>query len=193
MTSRERVLLAIDHKPTDRAPADYEAHQEVTDRLMRKIGVTEMEELLNYLHVDMRGTGILHNQADNAVDAEGYTRTMWGARSRKNNPGDSRPDCILPFNEETTIDDVLQHPWPDANKIDYSKVKDECRKYYGTYAIYGSPWCPFFHEAGSLIGQENFFVWMHTKPDVVHAIIDKFVDYEVEVTRLFLQAADGMI
>ncbi len=34
---------------------------------------------------------------------------------------------------------------------------------------------------------------MHTKPDVVHAIIDKVVDYEVEVTRLFLQAADGMV
>ncbi len=61
MTSRERVLLAIDHKPTDRAPADYEAHQEVSDRLMLKIGVTDMEELLNYLHVDMRRTGILHD------------------------------------------------------------------------------------------------------------------------------------
>jgi uroporphyrinogen decarboxylase len=44
-----------------------------------------------------------------------------------------------------------------------------------------------------LIGQETFFIWMMTKPDVVKAIIEHFVDYEVEATRRFLEAANGMI
>jgi uroporphyrinogen decarboxylase len=46
---------------------------------------------------------------------------------------------------------------------------------------------------GWLIGQEEFMVWMHTKPEVLHAIIQHVVDYEVEATRRFLEAADGML
>jgi uroporphyrinogen decarboxylase len=34
---------------------------------------------------------------------------------------------------------------------------------------------------------------MYTKPDVVQAIIDKIVDFEVEATRRFLEAAGGLI
>jgi uroporphyrinogen decarboxylase len=46
---------------------------------------------------------------------------------------------------------------------------------------------------GWLIGQETLFVWMHTKPEVLQAIIRHVVDYEVEATRRFLQAADGLL
>lgn len=42
-------------------------------------------------------------------------------------------------------------------------------------------WSPFFHEVGWLIGQENFLVWMHSKPEVVHAIIQHVVDYEMRI------------
>ena len=34
---------------------------------------------------------------------------------------------------------------------------------------------------------------MHTKPEVVKAITNHIVDYEIEATRQFLEAADGMI
>ena len=36
-------------------------------------------------------------------------------------------------------------------------------------------------------------VWMHTKPEVVRAIIDHVVAYEVDATRRFFQAVDGML
>lgn len=36
-------------------------------------------------------------------------------------------------------------------------------------------------------------MWMHTKPEVIRAIIDHVVDYEVEATRRFLQATDGLL
>jgi hypothetical protein len=39
MLPRERVLAAINHKRTDRAPADYWAHAEVTDALIARLGV----------------------------------------------------------------------------------------------------------------------------------------------------------
>jgi len=193
MTSRERVLEAIAHQPADRAPADYGAHQEVTDRLIEKLGVSDAEELLVSLGVDMRRIGFNYGRPATGPDSDGYMRTMWGARCRETDPGDGCPNCVPPFTEDSSVDDVHAHPWPDAKRLDYSTVAEQCRRHYGEYATYGAPWSPFFHEVGWLIGQEDFMVWMHTKPEVVHAIIQHVVDYEVEATRLFLEAADGMI
>lgn len=193
MTSRERVLLAIDHKPTDRAPADFGALQAVKDRLIQKLGVADIEELLQTLYVDMRRIRFEYAQPDKGPDADGYALTMWGAKRRDKDPGDGRPNYISPFNEETTVGQVHAHPWPDAGLLDYSWIRGQCGKYHGKYAVFGAPWSPFFHEAGWLIGQENFYIWMTTKPDVVQAIIQHIVDYEIEVTRRFLEAAGGMI
>jgi uroporphyrinogen decarboxylase len=212
MTSRERVLLALDHQPTDRAPADYAAHQDVTDRLIERLGFASEEELLQALGVDMRRVWFDYGQPASEPDSDGYVRDMWGTRRWVGYPDvecgglpprpdaqaslrtpQDLPDVIRPFDENTTVDDVLAHEWPDPDRLDYSGVRAACEKYYGEYATFGSPWSPFFHEVGWLIGQEDFFVWMTTKPDVVESIIRKVVDYEVEVTRRFLEAADGMI
>jgi len=193
MTSRERVLEAIRHKPTDRAPANYGAHQAVTDALIRKLGVEDTEELLRVLGVDMRPIGCDYGQPDTGPDAAGYMRTMWGARHRQSDPGDGQPNWIPPFHEDTTVDDVYARAWPDAGKLNYSKVREQCGKYHPEYATYGAPWSPFFHEVGWLIGQENFMVWMHTKSEVMHAIIDHVVRYEVDATHRFLEATAGML
>jgi len=41
MTPRERVLQAINRQPTDRAPAEYSANQDVTDELMEYRNATQ--------------------------------------------------------------------------------------------------------------------------------------------------------
>jgi uroporphyrinogen decarboxylase len=209
MNSRERVLLSIAHKPIDRVAMDYQAHGAVTDALIKKLGVVDQEELLQSLHVDMRRVFFNHRLADSPVDSEGYVRSMWGSRYRSidtNNPipewrraalnatsSDGLPCYISPFGESTTIDDIHAHQWPDAALLDYSHVRSECEKHYGKYAIYGGPWSPFFHEIGWLIGEENFLMWMIEKPDIIKAILQHIVDFEVEALRRFLDAAGGMI
>lgn len=193
MLPRERVLRAIARLKTDRAPADYGAHPDVTERLIERLGVVDEEALLQALHVDMRRIPAPYNQPPTGPDAEGYMRDMWGRRWRETDPGDGQPNEISPFSEETTVDDVHEHPWPDPAALDYSGVREECLAYCDTYALYGSPWSPFFHEVGWLIGQERFYIWMTAKPDVVEAIIGHVVDYEIEATHRFLQAADGLI
>ncbi|MFH0796482.1 MAG: uroporphyrinogen decarboxylase family protein [Candidatus Omnitrophota bacterium] len=193
MSHRERVLLAINHKKTDRTPADFSAHKEVTDGLIGKLGVGDYEELLKALHVDMRRVSFDYSQPDSGPDADGYRRNMWGVRWRESSIQDGKPNWISPFDENTTVEDVHRHPWPDPNVLDYSGVTVECEKYHQEYATFGAPWSPFFHEAGWVIGQENLFIWMSTKPDVVSAIIDRLVDYEIEATRGYLEACRGML
>jgi uroporphyrinogen decarboxylase len=193
MTSRERVFQAIAHRRTDRAPADYGAHQGVTDGLVKKLGVADSEELLRALHVDFRRIWFDYGQPDAGPDAEGYMRSKWGIRYLAKETGDGRPYLLLPFTEDSTADDVHALTWPDPDVLDYSKVRGQLEKYHGEFATVGAPWSPFFHEVRDLIGQETFLVWMHTKPDVAQAIIDHFVDYEVGATRRFLEAADGLL
>jgi len=193
MTSRERVLLALDHRRTDRAPADYQAHQEVTDRLLARLGLKDHEELLQYFGVDMRRVGFDYTIPDTGPDDEGYMRNMWGLRSNPSKPDGDPTKTIRPFDDDTTDDDVYSHQWPSADALDYGGVRAQCDKYHDSYVTYGAPWSPFFHEVGWLIGQETFFVWMHTKPEVVSAIIDCYVSFEVEVTRRFLEACAGKL
>jgi uroporphyrinogen decarboxylase len=185
MTSKERVLLAVAHKETDRAAADYGAHQEVTDRLMTHLGLHSREELLQYLGVDLRGVGFSYDQP-NRRDGEGERMTVWGVRYQ---PGEEATPAqyIEPFHEDTTPDDVYAHPWPSPEALDYSGIPAQFSGYADDYAFVGGTWSPFFHEVGWLIGQERFFIWMSTKPEVIDAIIDNMVSYEVEVTRRFLE------
>ncbi|MBF0246347.1 MAG: hypothetical protein HQL31_13965 [Planctomycetes bacterium] len=193
MNSRSRVLDSIAHKNTDRLPAAYGAERKVTDALKKHLGITEDEELMQFLGIDFRGIPCNYYIPGTGPDAEGYIRSMWGERKREHDLGDGKPCFIAPFTEESTLADVDAHDWPDPSVLDYSQVRATCKKWYGSYATYGAPWSPFFHEVGWMIGQENFYTWMGSKPEVAEAIITKVVDFEVEATRRFLEACDGML
>ena len=193
MTPRERVMQAIRHQPTDRAPANLAAIPAVRQRLIEHLGVADEEELLQALDIDLRRIPANYYLPDTGPDADGYYRTMWGVRYRRDDPGDGAPQQILPFGEDTTVDDVLAHEWPDAQQLDYRGVRDICARYHDTYATFGAPWSPFFHEVGWLLGQESFLVWMGTRPEVMAAVITQVVDYEVAATQRFLEACDGLL
>lgn len=193
MTSRERVLEALAHRPTDRAPANYHAHADVTERLLASQGLADVEELRQRLGVDFRRVGINYQQPDAGPDADGYMRSMWGLRVHPELPAGDPRRVMAPFHEESTVEEVRAHPWPSPETVDMSGVRAQCERWAGEYATYGAPWSPFFHEVGWLVGQENLYMWMCTRPDLVDAIIEGFVDYEVAATRRFLEACDGLL
>lgn len=193
MLPRERVLEAIAHRRTDRAPTDYWAHDGVTQALIAKLGVADEEELLQALEVDLRPIRFSYYLPETGPDEAGYMTNMWGVKVHPGKPVGDPSRVIYPFTEESTVDDVYNHPWPRAEQLDYSQILPQCQRYHDTYAIRGAPWSPFFHEVGWIIGQENYFLWMHTRPDLVEAIIDCVVSFELEVTRRFFEAAQGLV
>ncbi|HOJ40360.1 MAG TPA: hypothetical protein PK644_07845, partial [bacterium] len=130
MTPRERVLKAIGHQKTDRVPANYAAHQEVTEALLRRLGLADFEELLQALQIDLRRISAPYVLPETGPDSDGYYTNMWGLRYRKEKFNDGQPQIIPPFNEDTTLRDVEAHPWPDAGVLDYSSARAECQKYH---------------------------------------------------------------
>ena len=193
MNSRQRVLDAVDHKSTDRVPMNFLAHEGVSQALIDRLGLADHEELLQFFGIDMRRVGTYGSVSlpVEGPDAEGFYRNMWGVRYKDPEGGPVRQ--IPPFDDDTTLDEIHAHDWPDPAKLDLSWVKPECEKHFEKYAVYGSPWGPFFHEAWWLMGQENFYVWMYTKPDHLRACIDHIVDFEMVSTTRFIEAAGGML
>jgi uroporphyrinogen decarboxylase len=57
MTSKERVLRAIQHQATDRVPADFEAVGAVMENLQRHYGFGEPEQVLRHFEIDVRALG----------------------------------------------------------------------------------------------------------------------------------------
>ena len=172
---------------------NYLAHESVSQALIKRLGLVDHEELLQFLDIDMRRVGSYGSagQPAQGPDADGYYRDMWGVKYRDRAEGPVRH--IPPFDENTTLDQIIGHDWPDAAKLDLSWIKPECEKYHEKYSLYGSPWGPFFHQAWWIMGQENFYVWMYTRPEHIKACIDHIVDYGIEATRRFIEAADGML
>lgn len=193
MTSRERVLCAIERKPPDRVPADFEGEASVREALMARLGVGDHEELLQALEVDMRRIPAEFDNPDPGPDELGYYRSIWGVRERAVDPHDGRPKHIPVFGEDATVDDVHAYAWPDPACLICDGVREECERHGGQYALYGAPWVPFFHTVPRMIGQENFYIMMALKPDVVYAMIDHVVDFGVAALRRFLEAASGKI
>lgn len=82
MTSRERVLAAINHQGTDRVPADIWAEGEVWDRLIRDLGATSAEQVRELLNVDIRYISPIYPPD---VEENGIRQNMWGERWAKAN------------------------------------------------------------------------------------------------------------
>ncbi|MHB1485124.1 MAG: uroporphyrinogen decarboxylase family protein [Saccharofermentanales bacterium] len=192
MNSKERVMQALAHKKTDRLPANYTASYSVTERLMKHFGVADEHELLCALNVDMRRVPFSQYQGCTEPDSDGFIANMWGVKTRKAFDEYYGGEAIYPFGDDSTVEDIHNHNWPDASKCDYSQINDFCKKYSGEYAIFGSPWAEFFHTIGWTIGQENYFIYMYTKPEVIDAITFHIVDYYAQCLVRYLEAADGM-
>ncbi|MGQ9663408.1 MAG: hypothetical protein ACUVWX_13875 [Kiritimatiellia bacterium] len=52
MTSKERVLAAVNHVETEQVPITFDAQQEVYEALYQHLGVRTKKELFDALHVD---------------------------------------------------------------------------------------------------------------------------------------------
>jgi uroporphyrinogen decarboxylase len=49
-------------------------------------------------------------------------------------------------------------------------------------------WMPFFHIVAFYLGMENYFIKMHTHPELIEALIEKILDFYLEANRRCLDA-----
>lgn len=88
------------------------------------------------------------------------------------------------FAETEDVAEVEAFEWPNPDYLDFTSTMrniDNANK--EGLAVLGGMWCPFFHVACDFFGMENYFIKMHTDPDVVTAATEHITQYYLEANK----------
>lgn len=205
MTSRERVLAAINHREPDRVPIILGTSNttgmkgnvyrnlkkylgiEAGDRYIYdwpELGTALLDEqTLQRLHSDARGVLDLYpswvyerNQSRPPHDP---FIDDWGTGQKEVQPGLWYPG-IHPMAGATTIEEIEAYPWPDMDDPSrVAHVREQARNLAESnqYAIIGTPWLLFpFERAHAMQGLDVFLYNMAANPEFAKALLEKIAE-----------------
>ena len=87
-----------------------------------------------------------------------------------------------------SLEQVKDFPWPTAEYLNIESCLRDLRDAGDVYRLSGY-WTCFYHNVADLFGMEEYFVKMHTAPDVVHAVTNKVCEFYYEANERFFAAA----
>ena len=198
MTSRERVLCALNRQEPDRVPVDYSSNPAVHGRLAQSLGLSpeDYEGVLKALGVDIRtvsagykGPRLFEERPDRRVDPV-YGHVM---RWAPNADGGYWDFCDFPL-EGAEPEKIAAFPVPNPDDFDYDRaVADIERHYENGYAVnIGDAGCAdIINATGRVMGMEDTLVNLMMEDEATLAYIDRRLDMELGIwERLLARAAD---
>ena len=200
MTSKERVLNAINHRETDRVPMDLggiacSLLDEVYFKLKNYLGFAEDikpfrsganstyydERILDYFDIDIRRVIIKTKDTFPIRYADGSLKNEWGITLKK---GPFGMEFVRNPLEEAELEDLEEYPWPKAKDcIDLTGLRETAKKMYdeNRYAIsLRAPMNGIFEISCWLRGMQNFMVDMLADEDFAHALAEKVLDVQMD-------------
>lgn len=187
-TSRERVLLAFDHKEPDRVPAWCGASTEFWEKAKRTLALDD-EGLRRRFGDDFRRVSAVYVGPEFPLSPGATYRTVFGIERHGLGYGQPLRHPLA----GATVRQVEAYPWPDPAWMDVSHIAAEAERHGKQYAILGGDWSPFFHDAVDLLGMENLFLKMHDEPRLVDTVLCRLVDYYAAVSQRIFEAAGSAI
>jgi len=215
MTSRERVLAAINHEEPDRVPIilgvsnatsiKMPTYQEVKKLLgidapdeyiydWPELGTAAIdEETMQRLHSDVRGVTDLEPEHIRKRNREREPHSpyidSWGSGQVEITPGHWFPG-VHPMAEASTLEEIENYPWPDmSDPTRIAHVREAARKLaeQNEYAIMATPWLLFpFERAHAMQGMDVFLLNMGLNPDFAKALLEKILQVCKELMGPFL-------
>jgi uroporphyrinogen decarboxylase len=217
MTSRERVLAAINHEQPDRMPLvigvnnatgikmkPYKGIKNIAgiqapDNYIYdwpELGTAEIdEETMRRLHCDVRGVLDLEpemvRKRNREREAHSDCIDSWGSGQTEITPGNWFPG-IHPLAEAKTIEDLESYQgWPDmSDPSRIAHVRETARRLAeeNQFAIMATPWLLFpFERAHAMQGMEPYLLNMAMDPDFARAMLEKIADYCKQLMGHFLE------
>jgi len=190
LTSRERVLAAVDHQRPDRVPADIWAEPEVWIRLRKDLGVRSDDEVRDLLNVDVRYLSPIYPPD---VEKDGVRQNMWGERwARANTPwGENWEHIAGALAGASSLEELEAFLWPTCDDADYSTLAEQCDRYDGYAIAYGN--ADIFERPALVRGLENMLCDTALNPSWVEYLTKVFLDYFVEDFIRTMEATGGRI
>ncbi len=209
MTSRERVITALEHKEPDRVPMSMSITVDAYNNLKQYLGI-ELEEDLKIGHwTDVP----IHPLVAEKFGLDVFWLRMGSPRKKTEQPKDPNhrldewgiewSKVPLPTGgyyfemtghplKEATIDDLEDYPWPDP----YDPGRVEGLKEYlqhihqdTEFAILAKFGGAIFETAWYMRGMEQFFIDMIENPAFVHALFEKIYQVQRGLDEVGLEAA----
>ncbi len=136
ITSRERVLTALDHKQPDRTPCNYLGTPEANEKLFAHFKTREMDDLLAHLGVDLRAIPYKYIGPELRRWPDGRYENFWGQvrKDIKNEAGVYSESVEFPYAKFETPAEVDAFRWPKVEWFDFTHLLPFCEK-FNEYAI----------------------------------------------------------
>ena len=202
MTSRERVLAALEHRPTDLVPFTFG----------NGIADATLQTLSEYLGIgSIAETQALLDSIDDIGDifpvyigppdkhchgSDGLYLDEWGVKWKIMFPGQGgRGDPVyFPLENAESVDEILSFPSPSTDWFDFEQLNEQIEKCSrnGPKAIRFSNANPF-EVSGFLRGYANLFADTIAEPEIAHALMRKTTDYFKEYMIRALEATKGKV
>lgn len=216
MTSRERVLAAINHEEPDRVPIvlgvsnatgiKMKTYQGIKNRIgveapdeyiyaWPELGTAKIDEAtMKRLHSDVRGVrdlepaSVLKRNRERAPHSDCID--SWGSGQKEVEPGYWYPG-VHPIPDATGLEDIENYPgWPDmSDPTRVAHVKERARQLaeQNEFAILATPWLLFpFERAHAMQGMDVFMLNMAMDPDFAKALLTKITEVCKELMGPFL-------
>ena len=195
MTSKERVLAAIDHTLTDRVPITFDAEKEVYNIMMEYFGVNTKEALFDRLHVDtwmVLPRNFIYPEEE--TDKEMKT-SIWGYKTRLTEYSGGVYDQLYhsPLAGKDDIRDVREYPWPSDDALDFSHFPGEVASHRDRAIIGVFTWGAYFI-ATHVRGVENlmmdFAIRKSYAKTLIQTIAEKSLIYLDKMLESFGEGID---
>ncbi|MBN2367242.1 MAG: hypothetical protein JXL67_13820, partial [Calditrichaeota bacterium] len=159
MTSKERVLQAVNHKTADRVAITFDAEKEVYEMLYKNLNLKTKEALFDYLGVDtwmILPRNFIYPDED--LDKEEKT-SIWGYKARvtpySGGTYDELYHSSLAGKDE--IDDIRNHHWPADDTVGFEHFPQEIAAHQDRAILGVFTWGAYFI-ATHVRGLENLMM-----------------------------------
>ncbi len=192
MTSKERVLRAVNHQEVDRIPSGlFGTHPDYLKGLADHIGAASVEEMFRQLGIDVwHGWGQRLEYAGPPRLYKGVPVNEWGLPV-KSNDGYSH-NLTAPLADVLTIDAVEAFPWPSPDDY-FDPGLAEYFDAHREFAVVGGINSAIFHIYSWMCGFDYSMMLLGSEPDVAKAIIRHITDFWAGYLRKLLQIGNGRI
>ncbi|MBI2842318.1 MAG: hypothetical protein HYX78_02855 [Armatimonadetes bacterium] len=180
MTSRERVLAAIDHKPVDRIPRVFKGTPEVEAQVTRELGLWSIDDVKDRFLVEnlhWPWYWLTWSDPRSREFPDGSTVNCWGIRTKKADYGQGTYDEMVgsPLSDAELVSDIESYDWPVPDELDFSSVSEQLDS-YADKAVCG-PRAQIYEVANWMRGCERFLEDILLNPDLVWEMLARIEGY----------------
>jgi len=196
MTSKQRVLTALEHRNPDRCPCDYIGTPEVDEKLKKYFQTESMDVVLEELGVDLRVVEAPYVGPELRTWDDGRFENYWGSirKGVSNEAGTYNEAVEFPYAEFESAEDVEKFRWPKVEWFDYGKIAEDCKKYSDYAMVFGSPGnMDLINGTSYGRGVERVIYDIALEDEVGLACMAKRFECCYAMSEAALRAADGRI